>query len=142
MLADRILSEAGYRCYEISNWSKPGHRCRHNLLYWGQGEYLGVGCAAHSHLGGRRSWNVRTPERYVDAVEAGRSAEAGGEELEPAARALEGLQLAVRTVEGVPSAALPADDALAELVEVADGRAVLTTGGRLLANEVALRLEA
>ncbi len=142
LLADRLLGGAGYRWYEISNWSKPGHRCRHNLLYWSQGEYLGVGCAAHSHLDGRRSWNVRTPERYIEAVEGGRSPEAGGERLEPVGRRLEGLQLAIRTADGVPSGALPADDAIAALVDVSDDRAVLTTGGRLLANEVALRLEA
>ena len=46
----------------------PGHECRHNLLYWRQHDYLGFGCAAHSHRAGRRWWNVRTPERYIAAV--------------------------------------------------------------------------
>jgi oxygen-independent coproporphyrinogen-3 oxidase len=148
LLAAELLEAAGLEWYEISNWARPGHRCRHNLLYWQQGDYLGIGCAAHSHRHGRRWWNVRTPERYIAAIEAGESPEAAGEELDADARRLEGLQLAVRTREGVPAAALPVDE-LPGLVEVGgagDGesegerRAVLTVRGRLLANEVALRL--
>ena len=139
-LATDLLGGAGLEWYEISTWARPGHQCRHNLLYWRQGEYLGLGCAAHSHRDGRRWWNVRTPERFIEAIEAGRSAEAAGERLEPAARRLEALQLALRTSEGVPAAALPADDALDGLVDVRDDRAHLTLRGRLLANEVALRL--
>lgn len=139
LAADR-LEASGLEWYEISNWAKPGHRCRHNLLYWREGEYLGIGCAAHSHRHGRRWWNVRTPERYIAAIESGRSAEAAGERLDGAARRLERLQLAVRTADGVPASSLPVDE-LGGLVRVgADGRAVLTVRGRLLANEVALRL--
>ena len=62
----RILAAAGYRWEEISNWARPGHGCRHNRLYWDQGDYRGIGSAAHSHRAGRRWWNVRTPDRYVD----------------------------------------------------------------------------
>src|SRR5439155_1678743 len=64
--ADAVLSAAGRPWYEISNWARPGRECRHNLLYWAQGEYLGIGCAAHGHMPvGRRWWNVRTPDRYI-----------------------------------------------------------------------------
>ena len=140
LMADAVLGAAGLGAYEISNWARPGHECRHNLLYWSQGEYLGVGCAAHSHRDGRRWWNVRTPERYLEAVEAGRSPEAAGESLPVEERRLEGLQLAIRTREGVPVAALHDDPDLEGLVDVRDGRATLTVRGRLLANEVALRL--
>jgi oxygen-independent coproporphyrinogen-3 oxidase len=140
-MATALFADAGLRWYEISNWARPGHECRHNFLYWRQGEYLGIGCAAHSHRDGRRWWNVRTPERYIDAIEEGRSPEAGGERLDDDARALEGLQLALRTAEGVAADALPSDDDLHDLVSVDDsGRVVLTLKGRLLANEVALRL--
>lgn len=140
-LATEMLAAAGLRWYEISNWARPGHECRHNFLYWRQGEYLGVGCAAHSHRDGRRWWNVRTPERYIDAIEDERSPEAGGERLDDEGRALEGLQLALRTAQGVPADALPADDDLNDLLAFDDGgRVVLTLKGRLLANEVALRL--
>ena len=118
-----------------------GHECRHNRLYWEAGEYLGFGCAAHSHRGGRRWWNLRTPERYLDAVEAGAPTEAAGEDLDVATRRLEVLQLALRTREGVPVGALDLDDpALAGLVVRQGDRAVLTPEGRLLANEVAVRL--
>ena len=142
VVADERLSAAGYGWYEISNWAQPGHECRHNLLYWSQGEYLGIGCAAHSHRAGRRFWNLRTPERYVDAVEQGRSTEAADERLDPDGRRLEGLQLGLRTAGGVPADAF--DDASLErldgLVEVDADRARLTRSGRLLANEVAVHL--
>ena len=67
-----------WRNYEVSNWARPGHECRHNLLYWAQHDYLGFGCAAHSHRAGRRWWNVRTPERYIDAVRRGPPDRGGG----------------------------------------------------------------
>jgi len=141
LLADRVLGAAGLGWYEVSNWARPGHECRHNRLYWSGGDYLGFGCAAHSHRAGRRWWNLRTPERWLDAVEAGRPTEAAGEVLDEEERALEALQLALRTREGVPAAALDLDDpALGDLVEVVGERAVLTPAGRLLANEVAIRL--
>ena len=134
---------AGYEWYEISNWAKPGHECRHNHLYWSGGEYLAVGCAAHGHIGGRRYWNLRTPERYVKAIEEGRSPEAGSEELDADGRRVEGLQLAIRTRSGVAAADVPDGfvDELEGLVERDGDRVVLTTEGRLLANEVAIRLE-
>jgi oxygen-independent coproporphyrinogen-3 oxidase len=83
---------------------------------------------------------VRTPERYIDAVETDRSPEAGGERLEPEEREIEALQLSLRTRDGVPSNALPDDPDLKPLVALDGGRATLTVEGRLLANEVALRL--
>ncbi|HEX3946081.1 MAG TPA: radical SAM family heme chaperone HemW, partial [Acidimicrobiales bacterium] len=52
-VADAVLADAGYRWEEISNWAKPGHECRHNHLYWEQGNYRGIGSAAHSHQDGR-----------------------------------------------------------------------------------------
>jgi oxygen-independent coproporphyrinogen-3 oxidase len=117
-------------------------RCAHNLLYWSQGDYRGFGCAAHSHERGRRWWNVRTPERYVHAIGDGASVVAGDEVLDEDVRRLEGLQLMLRTTEGVPETALSLEDAFAleGLVERHDGRLVLTPAGRLLANEVAVRL--
>ena len=64
-LADDLLTAAGLANYEVSATGRvPGHECRHNRLYWQQGDYRGFGCAAHSHRAGRRWWNVRTPERY------------------------------------------------------------------------------
>jgi putative oxygen-independent coproporphyrinogen III oxidase len=142
LLAAERLGAAGYGSYEISNWSKPGAECRHNLLYWSQGDYRGFGCAAHSHVDGRRWWNVRTPERYIELVADGQATEAGHEILDDDRRRLEGLQLALRTSSGVPDHALSGPDqaALTGLIEHRGERVVLTIRGRLLANEVAVRL--
>jgi putative oxygen-independent coproporphyrinogen III oxidase len=138
-LADDLLTAAGLPNYEVSNWAVPGHECRHNVLYWQQGNYRGFGSAAHSHEDGHRWWNVRTPERYVAAVQTGDSTEAAGENLDDETRRIEGLQLALRMSGGVPASALDVDG-LEDLV-VTDGERVrLTRTGRLLANEVSLRL--
>ena len=138
--ADQVLTGAGYRWEEISNWARPGHECRHNGLYWDQGDYRGFGSAAHSHRGGRRWWNVRTPDRYVALLGSGRPALGGEEWLTGEQRQFEALALALRTRRGVPSAALPDGPDLEGLVERRDGRAVLTVRGRLLANAVTARL--
>jgi oxygen-independent coproporphyrinogen-3 oxidase len=142
LLADEILGAAGLRNYEISNWARPAQECSHNLLYWEQGEYFGFGCAAHAHVAGRRWWNVRTPERYIAAVGSGASVEAAAEELPDDVRRLEGLQLALRTSGGVPLGSLSPEDLveLGPLVVERNGRIHLSLEGRLLANEVALRL--
>ena len=140
VLADDRLQAAGLHWYEISNWARPGYECRHNQLYWAQGDYRGVGCAAHSHRRGHRWWNVRTPERYLALVDDARSPVGGEERLPPSARRLEELQLALRTRRGVPADALPDSPPLAGLVVRRGGRAVLTPAGRLLANEVATHL--
>ena len=138
-LADAMLSAAGLANYEVSNWARPGHECRHNLVYWHQGDYQGFGCAAHSHRAGRRFWNVRTPERYIDLVSRAGTVEAAGEELGADERRMEGLQLQLRLREGVPLDVLEGDD-LPGLIEQHDDRWVLTQRGRLMANEVSLRL--
>ncbi|MFZ9913695.1 MAG: radical SAM family heme chaperone HemW [Ilumatobacteraceae bacterium] len=153
---DDLLTAAGYENYEISNWAKPGHECRLNAIYWSGGNYAGFGCAAHAHRDGRRSWNVRTPDRYIELIEAGRSAESSYEELDAGTRTLERLQLQLRTRDGVPVSALDAldveemgelvqridasADASATSADASDARLVLTRAGRLLANEVSLRL--
>ena len=157
LLADTVLSDAGFEWYEISNWATPGARCDHNLLYWSQGEYRGIGCAAHSHLvladgTARRWWNVRTPERYCRLIDSGAAVEASGETLSPEQRDWEKLVLSLRTRQGVPAGAAPEELFEAGLVEwqpdaaapggigPGAGRAVLTPRGRLLANEVAIKL--
>ncbi len=154
-VADDRLGAAGFHWYEISNWALPGEECRHNLLYWEQGEYAGVGCAAHGHTedrGGwaRRWWNLRTPDRYVAAVVAGDSTEAGDERLDPAAREAERLTLMLRTRDGIKLRRGGADPSPMEmciddlcgvgLLETRGDRVTLTRRGRLLANEVVARL--
>jgi oxygen-independent coproporphyrinogen-3 oxidase len=142
-LVDDLLTAAGMANYEVSNWSRPGHECRHNRVYWSQGDYLGFGSAAHSHRAGRRWWNVRTPDRFIELIDAGKSAESAGESLDDEARRIEGLQLSLRTTAGVPEESFDAEDLqmMGDLLSVENGRARLTRAGRLLANEVALRLK-
>jgi putative oxygen-independent coproporphyrinogen III oxidase len=149
LVADEVLTGAGLDWYEVSNWARPGEECRHNLLYWSEGEYLGIGCAAHGHTAGddgraRRWWNVRTPDRYIAAVEAGTSPEAGSEILDPVPRAEEACVLALRTRRGTtvaPAAEETVDDlASGGFVRRIDGRVVLTARGRLMASDVTARL--
>jgi putative oxygen-independent coproporphyrinogen III oxidase len=142
LLCDDLLSAHGLQNYEISNWARLGHECKHNSLYWQQGNYEGFGSAAHAHLNGRRWWNVRTPDRYIELVNSGESPESSSETLDAETSKREMLQLLVRTREGVPLGSFSDDDLdeLSELLERQDDRIVLTRAGRLLANEVALRL--
>lgn len=145
-ITDDVLGDAGLDWYEISNWARPGHECRHNLVYWAQDDYVAIGAAAHGHRRGRRHWNLRTPERYLAAIRGAASPEAGHEELDAAARAEEAVFLAVRTRSGtnVPAgAASVAVELAADGLLVADGdRVVLTRRGRLLASDVTTRLVA
>ena len=144
-IVDDLLTAAGLANYEVSNWARPGHESRHNHLYWDQADYRGFGCAAHSHEAGRRWWNVRTPDRYVDLVGRGEPVEASSETLDSDTRRFEALQLALRTRDGVEREAFDPEtlDLLAELVvdhPHDPRRVVLTRRGRLMANEVSLRL--
>ena len=143
-VADDRLGAAGLGWYEISNWARPGHECRHNLLYWRQAEYVGVGCAAHGHTpAGRRWWNVRTPERYIELVAAGEPTEAGRETLDGERVADERLVLALRTRAGADVAAGETANGLIDaglLERVSANRVTLTRRGRLLATDVTARL--
>jgi len=147
-IADDRLAAAGFEWYEISNWARPGQECRHNLLYWTGADYLAIGCAAHGYTGGRRWWTVRTPERYIEAIQTSDLAtvESGSETLDPAARAEEAFALAIRLRAGAPIASAAAGTAR-ELAEAgfleADRlpeRAILTRAGRLLGSDVTARL--
>lgn len=140
VMTDDMLSAAGMQNYEISNWALEGHECRHNKVYWSQGNYMGFGCAAHSHENGRRFWNVRTPDRYIACVNENISVEAADEVLDEVTRAREALELSLRTADGVPIGTLDVES-LEGLVSVQGNRVVLTRDGKLLANEVSLRLK-
>jgi oxygen-independent coproporphyrinogen-3 oxidase len=144
-LADDLLVAAGLANYEVSNWARPGHESRHTFLYWHQDDYRGFGCAAHSHRRGRRWWNVRTPDRYIDLIGRGESPEAASETLDDVTRRFEGLELVLRTRDGVPRDACDPEvlRSLAGVVAphpTVRGRVVLTRRGRLMANDVSARL--
>ena len=139
-LVGRVLDQHGYEWEEISNWAKPGHECRHNHVYWDQGDYRGFGSAAHSHQHGRRFWNVRTPERYITMVQSGQRPLGGEEVLDGSTKAFERDSLSLRTRRGVPVEAFDSLDEIAHLVRVREGRVTLAPEGRLLANQVIVRL--
>jgi putative oxygen-independent coproporphyrinogen III oxidase len=143
-IADAALGAAGLEWYEISNWARPGHACRHNLGYWDGSDYLALGCAAHGYTAGVRWWTVRTPERYVARIAAGESPVAGSEARDAGRSAEERLALGLRTSRGavLPRPALGEAASLADagLLDLSDRRAVLTRTGRRLASEVTVRL--
>ena len=148
---ERILGSAGLGWYEVSNWARSdADRCRHNLGYWGRGDWWGVGPGAHSHVGGVRWWNVLHPSRWMAALDEGRSPAAGREQPDPDAARLEHVMLAVRLKEGLAldgltgardaATQLAADGLLEPGALEHEGRAVLTLRGRLLADRVTLAL--
>ncbi|HEV2891970.1 MAG TPA: radical SAM family heme chaperone HemW [Frankiaceae bacterium] len=150
-LADDLLTRAGYGWYEISNWARTdADRCRHNELYWRDGDWWGVGPGAHSHVGGVRWWNVRLPREHAAAVAAGRSPAQAREVLDDESRRVERVLLGVRLAGGHPATDLDdtgreaaaglADDGLLDAAALAGGTLVLTRRGRLLADGVVLRL--
>ena len=140
------LATAGFHRYELSNWARPGAQCRHNLTYWRNGNWLGLGAGAHGHWDGRRHWNLRPPGRYTDAVVSGGSAVGGEERVTPDEQRLERLLLGLRMAEGVARRNVePVDDeqvaalAAAGLL-IADERLRLTSAGWALANDITVRL--
>ncbi len=139
-IVGQTLEANGYEWEEISNWAKPGHECRHNHVYWDQGDYIGFGSAAHSHLQGRRFWNVRTPDRYIAIVKAGEKPLGGEETLDKETKEFERDSLALRTRRGVAVEAFDSLEEIAHLVKVQGGQVTLAPEGRLLANQVIVRL--
>jgi oxygen-independent coproporphyrinogen-3 oxidase len=140
-LVGEVLADHGYLWEEISNWAKPGHECRHNHVYWEHGDYVGFGSAAHSHQHGRRFWNVRTPDRYIELLAKGESPLGGEEFLDESTQQFERDSLAMRTARGVPLEAFDSLDEIAHLVTVDAGRVTLTPKARLVANQVIVRLK-
>jgi len=98
MAIDR-LTEAGYDHYEISNFAKPGKLCQHNMAYWENREYLGLGAGASSYLGGTRYKNWNLPSRYIREANAGSGAVESAERLEPQRALGETLMLGLRLLE-------------------------------------------
>ena len=95
------LEQAGYEHYEISNFARPGFRCRHNEIYWSGDEYFAFGPGAARYLNGRRETNIRSVLGWLARIERGESPVADAEELEPVHRARELLFLGLRRREGI-----------------------------------------
>ena len=95
------LPRQGYKAYEVSNYARGDRTCRHNLHYWRIEPYLGLGPSAHGFDGSRRTWNIRSLDGYMEAVEAGRSSVAGGEQLSQRQLHNERLAFGLRLSEGL-----------------------------------------
>ncbi len=149
-LADKLLSEAGYNWYEISNWSKtPELMSNHNLAYWSGQDWWGYGPGAHSHLGSVRWWNHKHPLSYANLLEKNISPAAGREQLDSDTAALERILLESRTSEGMSIEQIKklqpgSEIAISQLItdgliqgpQAIAGRLLLTLKGRLLADAV------
>lgn len=155
----RILKEAGYRHYEISNFALPGFEAVHNTRYWLGKDYLGLGSSAHSYIDypgwGRRWWNEPSPYAYMDKVEGQGTAVCGHEGLTRAEALHEAMVLGLRMLDkgidggsfrerfGIyPRQALAGCDELVSkgLVMFTGEDICLTEEGALLSNEVFLRI--
>lgn len=153
--ADERLQAEGYENYEISNWALPGHESRHNLTYWQNLPYIGMGAGAHSFFGGRRFSNVLDPQEYITLLKKQRRPEAEGEFVDRIQEMSETAFLGLRTAHGLH---LPTfEERFAEpftkfvgtrlrvveeagLLEREHEWIRLSKRGRLLGNEVFLRL--
>ncbi|MBI3289488.1 MAG: coproporphyrinogen III oxidase, partial [Elusimicrobia bacterium] len=96
-----VLAGAGFEHYEVSNFARSGHRCRHNEAYWAGDEYYAVGPGAARYVNGRREMNHRSTTTYLKHVLAGQSPVADSEELSPEDRALELFVFGMRRLGGV-----------------------------------------
>jgi putative oxygen-independent coproporphyrinogen III oxidase len=142
-LVDARLSGAGMGWYEVSNWSRPGGECRHNLGYWDGGEWWGAGPGAHGYVGATRWWNVKHPNAYAEALAGAALPVAGFEQLDTYALHTEDVLLKTRLRQGLPLERLGDAERERAGAVVADGllvsegdRLVLTSRGRLLADAV------
>lgn len=157
-LASELLAAHGYEQYEISNWARPGYQCRHNLQYWHNDEYIGLGPGAHGYAGGVRYSVVLSPQRYIKAINEAQGsyeyprspAVADAVLVDRAGEISETLIMGMRLLqEGIPRAAFTErfgvdllevhGDVIHKfnghgLLSVDDERVRLTNAGRLLSN--------
>ena len=146
LVADKAFTAAGFEWYELSNWAKSGSLSKHNLAYWLGDNWWGAGPGAHSHLNGKRFWNVKHPNLYKERVLANQSPVADSEILEELQIESERLMLSLRLPSGVDKQSLN-ELQLAELSSYVEsghldqanwnqGRATLTLDGRLIADRI------
>ena len=146
LIADKAFKEAGFEWYELSNWSKPGSESKHNMAYWNGDNWWGAGPGAHSHLNGKRFWNVKHPNLYKERIQNKQSAVADSEVLKKDQIESERLMLLLRLPSGIEKQTLNQMQ-LSELSEFVEsghldranwnqGRASLTLNGRLIADRI------
>ena len=146
LLADKEFTASGFQWYELSNWAKPDSLSKHNLAYWLGENWWGAGPGAHSHLNGKRFWNVKHPNLYKEKIQSNLSPIADSEVLEEIQIASEKLMLSLRLPSGVEKESLNQDQ-ISELSDYVEsghldllnwnqGRATLTLEGRLIADQI------
>jgi len=146
IMADQAFTSAGFNWYELSNWAKPNSESRHNIFYWLGKNWWGAGPGAHSHLNGKRFWNVKHPNLYKERIIKGESAVAEFENLESIQIESERLMLSIRLPSGVEKSTLN-DKQILDLAGYVEsghldqanwnlGRATLTLDGRLIADRI------
>lgn len=146
LLADGKFAAAGFDWYELSNWSKPGSECRHNMAYWNGDNWWGAGAGAHSHINGRRFWNVKHPAAYASMVTASKNPMHEQEFLSYDEKRSEEIMLKIRLASGLDRAELTAreQDSIAGFVTEGylqaeqwdGGSVVLSKTGRLIADRI------
>jgi oxygen-independent coproporphyrinogen-3 oxidase len=99
--AVRFLRDKGCDRYEISNFAKKGRECIHNLAYWDNQPYIGIGAAAHSYRNGVRMWNTPDLDRYCTMLKSGQAPVEGSETLSPETCIFETIFLKLRTARGI-----------------------------------------
>jgi oxygen-independent coproporphyrinogen-3 oxidase len=144
LLADEMMTGAGYEHYEVSNFARPGFRSRHNSSYWSGDPYAGVGPSAHEFDGRTRRWNVAPYTDWVRRLEAGTDPLDGAELLSDENREAERVYLGLRTSGGLDATATESARAAAWVAqgwaEVSDGRLRLTALGWLRLDALAADL--
>ena len=142
LVVDDLAAKAGLNWYELSNWGRPAE---HNLVYWRNQNWWGLGPGAHSHVDGVRWWNVKHPSKYREKLAAFESPMQDRETLTDAQKQDESIMLKIRLREGLLLAEL-SDSQEAILrkfpkqVEIIDNRVVLTPTGRLIADRIVREL--
>ncbi len=150
LLVDQLANDAGLSWYELSNWSKPGHESRHNVAYWKNANWWGLGPGAHSHRDGVRWWNIKHPTAYKSALFAGTTVIAESETLTASQLADEAIMLQIRMREGIALSKLSADqisriEAYSQTGHLdkerwLKGTLQLTPSGRLIADRIVREL--
>ena len=143
LLVDQLCEKAGLSWYELSNWSKSGKECLHNIAYWKSANWWGLGPGAHSHLNGERWWNVKHPTAYKTKLFAGESPVQDRETMNPSQLRDEEIMLAIRMREGLSFEALKPQEfeRLASYreegyIDTSSDRIKLTPTGRLIADRI------
>ena len=146
IMADKAFTTAGFHWYELSNWAKPNSQSKHNLAYWLGHNWWGAGPGAHSHINGKRFWNVKHPNLYKQKIQANETVILDSEVLKGSQIESERLMLSIRLPQGLEKNTLNNQQIL-ELTDYVNsghldqenwnlGRATLTLDGRLIADRI------